>query len=706
MKVAGRVFAPTLIISTLLLALSACGTNQDGDDDAPAPPPEAGVPSGTTLKLALLETSDLHANVLGYDYYRLAEDPSIGTDRAATLIKQARGEFPNTLLFDNGDTIQGTVLSDYQALVKPVQCGTLPVIYQQLEALKVDAAAIGNHEFNYGLPYLSQVTNVDFKIDGIAKGTPGTNPQAQADCAAPSFPFLSSNVLNAKTQEPIFQPWTILPRTFTATAPDGSSVTVNVNVGVIAFTPPSIMTADKRFLDGHVTTTEYVAAAQKYVPQMQAQGADVIVALAHSGITTAQTGDNAGLALSSAAGFDAMLFGHQHQKFPDPGNSRSPFAGLPGVDPDAGTLNGVPAAMPGFFGSYLGVIELTLAHDGTRWSVRKEDTRSSLRPTLTKAAANGAPAEYVASDSEIAALAQGVHEETIQYVQQPIGETAFPLSSDFAAAGDVSSLQIVNMAQIDYVERYIQDNNPEWGNLPVLSAAAPFRNGFYGVDDYIGVETGQVSLRSAADLYTYSNTVNAVRIDGKTLRLWLENAAGWFNRIDASETAEQTLINESFPSYNFDVMQARDGKLRYTIDISVPAYHFRDNPTGRRITTLEYDGVAVQDDDRFIVATNSFRAGAPYLAGVSEVVLEAPDTNRDALIKYVEAQPTLTLAGYGADRSWSFAPMSPAGDVVFMSSANATDARAQGYGITNVSRVGTGEQFGRAGYSKFSLDLR
>ncbi|SOE52578.1 hypothetical protein [Orrella dioscoreae] len=237
MKVAGRVFAPTLIISTLLLALSACGTNQD-DDDAPAPPPEAGVPSGTTLKLALLETSDLHANVLGYDYYRLAEDPSIGTDRAATLIKQARGEFPNTLLFDNGDTIQGTVLSDYQALVKPVQCGTLPVIYQQLEALKVDAAAIGNHEFNYGLPYLSQVTNVDFRIDGIAKGTPGTNPQAQADCAAPSFPFLSSNVLNAKTQEPIFQPWTILPRTFTATAADGSSISVNVNVGVIAFTPP------------------------------------------------------------------------------------------------------------------------------------------------------------------------------------------------------------------------------------------------------------------------------------------------------------------------------------------------------------------------------------------------------------------------------------------------------------------------------------
>ena len=63
--------------------------------------------------------------MVGYDYFKLAAEPALGLDRAATLIAQARKDFPNTLLFDNGDTIQGTALADYQALVKPVGCGDL-----------------------------------------------------------------------------------------------------------------------------------------------------------------------------------------------------------------------------------------------------------------------------------------------------------------------------------------------------------------------------------------------------------------------------------------------------------------------------------------------------------------------------------------------------------------------------------------------------
>jgi 2',3'-cyclic-nucleotide 2'-phosphodiesterase/3'-nucleotidase len=83
---------------------------------APARPAarRAAAPQAT---LALLETTDLHANVLSYDYYKLQADPSIGLERTATLIKQARAEFPNNLLLDNGDAMQGTALADYQALV-------------------------------------------------------------------------------------------------------------------------------------------------------------------------------------------------------------------------------------------------------------------------------------------------------------------------------------------------------------------------------------------------------------------------------------------------------------------------------------------------------------------------------------------------------------------------------------------------------------
>ena len=181
-----RIFALTAS-ATLLAGLAACGGSDDDDDDAT--PPAVSVPQGATLDVAILGTTDLHANVLGYDYYKLAEDKSYGVDRTATLIANARKQNPNTLLFDNGDTIQGTALSDYQALVAPVQCSGMLAIYKQMKLLAYDAATMGNHEFNYGLPFLSQVTNVDFGLAGITKGTAQTNPGGAKECAAPGFPF-------------------------------------------------------------------------------------------------------------------------------------------------------------------------------------------------------------------------------------------------------------------------------------------------------------------------------------------------------------------------------------------------------------------------------------------------------------------------------------------------------------------------------------
>ncbi len=131
----------------LSLLISACATVGD------RPPP-----AGATAVLAILETTDVHSNVLGYDYYKLAPDPSFGLDRTATLIAAARREFANTLLLDNGDTIQGTALADYQALVAPLRCDQTLAVYKVMNKLGVEGGGIGNHEFNYGLKYLSQVT--------------------------------------------------------------------------------------------------------------------------------------------------------------------------------------------------------------------------------------------------------------------------------------------------------------------------------------------------------------------------------------------------------------------------------------------------------------------------------------------------------------------------------------------------------------------
>ena len=86
------------------------------------------------------------------DYFKTAEDKTIGLERTATLIEQARAQYPNNILLDNGDTLQGTAMSDYQAVVKPLTCAETDAQFKVMNYLHYDAMAYGNHEFNYGLP--------------------------------------------------------------------------------------------------------------------------------------------------------------------------------------------------------------------------------------------------------------------------------------------------------------------------------------------------------------------------------------------------------------------------------------------------------------------------------------------------------------------------------------------------------------------------
>ncbi len=107
--------------------LAACGGNDvDGDSSAATP---------ATATLAVLETTDLHFNVRSFDYFKLAEDKTYGFERTATLVRAARKEFANTLLVDNGDTIQGTALADYEATVSPIPCTQQLSMYKAMGAL-------------------------------------------------------------------------------------------------------------------------------------------------------------------------------------------------------------------------------------------------------------------------------------------------------------------------------------------------------------------------------------------------------------------------------------------------------------------------------------------------------------------------------------------------------------------------------------------
>jgi 2',3'-cyclic-nucleotide 2'-phosphodiesterase/3'-nucleotidase len=634
--------------------------------------------------VALLETTDLHSNVVGYDYYKLAPDASLGLDRTATLIAQARSEFANNLLFDNGDTIQGTALADWQALANPLRCDQVLGIYKVMNQLNYDGAGIGNHEFNYGLAYLGQVTGSRFDVAGVAA--------RKAGCAGPAFPQVLANVYSVKTKQPLFAPYRIIDRTIAITGADGKPATATIKVGIIGFTPPTILSWDKRNLEGKVYTEGLRETAQKYVPEMRAKGADLVVAISHGGLDDSPyspTMENGNWYLAQVPGIDAMLLGHSHQTFPDAASTVAQF-NLPGVDKARGLVHGVPTVMANLWGKHLGVIGLHLKSDGQRWIVQKEQT------TVEARGAQRADKSFVAADPAVLETIAAEHAATIAYVKTPVGKTDFRLSSYFSDVGDSSALEVVNQAQTAYAARYVKANLPKLASLPVLSMTAAFKSGYAGPGDYTDVAPGNLALNNAADLYLYPNSLYVVKVSGAELKGWLETAAKRFNTIDPALTTPQELINPGHPSFNFDTVTSKD--FAYRIDLT--------KPVGQRIVTMTWRGQAVDAAQSFLVATNNYRASGggnfPGLDG-SKTVFAAPDNNRDVLIDYVRATKTLTRAANGSVRSWRFAAVKTAGPVVFHSAPGKL-ALAREAGVDNVTELQADDGQGK-GFALYAVDL-
>lgn len=669
------------LVATLAAAatLAACGGDKTSGADAPA--------TGTTVSLAMMETTDLHQNILSYDYYKLAADNSVGLERTSTLVKQVRAANVNTMLFDAGDIIQGTVLGDYQALVNKVPCTDKLAIFKAMDSIGYDAGTIGNHEFNYGLGYLGQVTGHQFNVKNLAA------PSAQPKCAGPAYPQVLANVVSTTDSKPIFDPYVIVTKTFSATTPDGKTVKVPVKVGVIGFTPPLIMAWDKGNLDGNVTTTGLKETAEKYIPEMKAKGADIIVAVSHGGPDGAAysaTMENGNLYLAQVPGIDVLMMGHMHQVFPNAASTVAAFS-VAGVDKTKGTVAGVPAVMANFWGKNLGVVNLTLKYGATGWAVDKTAT------TTASISTQNADKTYVAADAAIAPLVQAEHDGTVAYVKTPIGTTDYRLSTYFADVGDTTAIQVVNQAQAASVKAYVAGNLPQYASLPVLSVSAPFKSGFAGGSDYTDVNSTNLAIYNAADLYLYANTIQAVLVTGADVKAWLETAAGRFNQIDPTKTAAQSLVSSSFPGYNFDVLDG-DGSVKYEIDVT--------QPLGSRIKNLTYNGSAMSPTAQFIVATNNYRAsgggGFPGLNG-SKTIYASPDANRDVLIAYIRKAQTIAKATNGNDRSWHFTRVTTAGPIQFLS-APGNAALAATDGIPGVTQVQADDGTGKT-LAIYQIDL-
>lgn len=558
------------------------------------------------VHLRILGTSDLHVHIMPYDYYADRPNDHVGLARTATLINRARGQARNSLLLDNGDFLQGNPMGDYIAQSSDALTAAPHPVFAAMNLLGYDAATVGNHEFNYGLDYLMTA------LQGTA------------------FPVVSANIarrLGARPQDDdtLLPPYVILNRSVT----DGMGAVHVIRIGMIGFAPPQIIQWDHAHLAGRLFTRDIVQVAAALVPKMKAEGADIIIALSHSGIGAASASDgmeNASTALAGIDGIDALITGHSHLVFPSPA-----FTGLEAVDCDQGTIYGKPAVMPGFYGSHLGVIDLLLEQGTQGWRVSDftVEARPINTPTITPSLA-------------IEAAVQMAHTATLAYVRRPIGHTEVALNTYFAPLTPCAVVRLVAQAQAAHVTRQLQ-GRPE-ANLPILSAVAPFKTGGRGgAQNFTAVPAGDMVLRNAADLYIYPNTIAALRITGAELADWLELAVGIYNQIEIGR-ADQPLLDPDFPSYSFDLVYG----LTFEVDLAQPAKFDRHgvliNPNARRITNLRWQDNDLDPAMPFILATNNYRAsgsgGFPGTAPDRNIDI-GRDSIRDILLRHIATVGTV-----------------------------------------------------------------
>ncbi|ERK17414.1 2',3'-cyclic-nucleotide 2'-phosphodiesterase [Pantoea sp. AS-PWVM4] len=564
----------------------------------------AALAQAATVDLRILETTDLHSNMMDFDYYKDTPTEKFGLVRTATLIHQARSQVKNSVLVDNGDIIQGSPLGDYMA-AKGLKPGEVHPVYKALNTLDYSVGNLGNHEFNYGLPYLKKAL------------------------AGARFPYVNANIIDLKSGKPLFTPYLIKETTVT----DRDGKPQKLKIGYIGFVPPQIMIWDRNNLQGKVRVDDITETAKRYVPEMRTKGAEIIIAIPHSGLSSEPyhaLAENSVYYLSQVPGIDAIMFGHAHAVFPS-----KDFAAIKGADIAQGTLNGVPAVMPGMWGDHLGVVDLVLDNASGHWQVKQG--KAEARPIYDSVTKKSLAAE----DAGLVKVLAQDHRATRAFVAKPIGKSADVMYSYLSLVQDDPTVQIVNNAQRAYVEHFIQ-GDPDLSRLPVLSAAAPFKAGGRKNDpaSYVEVEKGNLTFRNAADLYLYPNTLVVMKVSGAQVKEWLECSAGQFNQIDPHSAKPQSLINWDFRTYNFDVI---DG-VQYQIDVTQPARYDNEcqliNKDASRIKDLTWQGKPIDPDMTFLVATNNYRAYGGKFAGTGDkfVAFASPDENRSVVAAYISSE--------------------------------------------------------------------
>ncbi|MGB3245163.1 MAG: 5'-nucleotidase C-terminal domain-containing protein [Sulfitobacter sp.] len=556
-----------------------------------------------TAQLRLLATTDLHMQLIGFDYVNDCPTARHGLAGIASLIETARAEASTQnrgcLLFDNGDLLQGSALGHRLAQVPVGDDHPAAACLNQME---YDAIGVGNHDLDFGLPYLRDVA-ARLEAPVIATNLEGH------DLA----PLQKSALIKC-----------VLPGT------EGTQSRI-IRVGVLSVLPMQTAIWNSDRLQDHACIDAATDCLRAAIPMLRARGADLIIVLAHMGITPEGSGTDAtlcetALTLAKLPGIDAMITGHTHRRFPGQDHAQGA-----GVHPDTGTLIQVPAIMPGHGGSDLGVLDLTLRqNDAGQWRVIGHV--SGLRPNTPRTRCHPA----------VVAAATPAHDALRGHLSARIGATTQDLHSYFSlvAPSPIGAL----CAQAGWLTACDALTGTPDADMPLLVAAtAHTAGGREGPHNYLNIPTGPVLRRHLAGLNPYSNQLWTVRITGKELLTRLEHGAAVFARLHSGAPLAP-LLQQEIPAFNFETIYG----VQYRIDPR--------QPVGSRISGLSYDGITVTPTDKLLLVTDQFRAaggGGFERLGPERLVLRREEPGEAAFAHALAETAAPPWQGNGA---WQFAP--------------------------------------------------
>ncbi len=560
----GGPFTRTAALVAASMLLASCSRGVSGG----AVMSDARAPLAERVEVLVAATTDVHGRLRGWDYQTGRPDSARGLARAATVVDSLRTTHGGrVVLVDAGDLFQGNPLTFVAARVSPQPVH--PVI-AAMNVLRYDAAIIGNHEFNYGVPTW------------------------EAAMKQASFPFLAGNV-RGPDGSPRYPGVKSLMR-------DG------VRIAIVGATTPGSMVWDRANLAAEaLTIRDIVPFVRETVAQVRAAH-DLVVVVVHSGLGGPSSYDEvstgvgrenvAGQIASEIEGVDLVVLGHSHREV---------------VDSLVGTTLIV---QPRNWAGSVAVAKFAMVRDGARYRV---ESRRGESVRLNN----------VRESPDVIAATLAAHEQTLAWVNAPLGRTTSTWRSDSARIADVPIIDFM-------LEVMRRTANADLAATAAFSLDAAF-------------EPGPITMAQLARLYPYDNTLRAIRVSGAQIRSYLEHSSRYYRTLGANGALPPDgLVNSEVPGYNFEILSG----VEYVLDVS--------RPVGSRVTTLRWQGRDVTPSDSFTLALNNYRAegggGFSMLAG-SRVVYDEGRDIRDLLVEEIRRVGVIAPAAY-ATRNWRLEPAS------------------------------------------------